>query len=588
MIGSDAERDREVVEAVTREVVHWKREARECARTGDVEAELAAWRKVLELDGEDPLARPVLARLLVRCGRFEEATPLLWTLAEADPDDTETWRLLVKTAVLKGDVDGQITVWTRMLALRGPELTLLARLVRLLMSVGRTTEAVPHLIALIDPTLATPSSGRTLGGNSNNLVQLFTATPLAEFAPEVRAACAACEDEAGAILAALLGEMEPARLALLALKQRLVDGAAGEDAVSASAPFIAAMKGLAPADLTTRLGRLQTLIRVQLWTELANMLTDHHATLAQVNALEAWIQSGGAASWAHRRLARLLARCGRQDEAKHIAEERAAEGGPAHRRERLPADPLHAILPRHLFVLPHAPKTGGSSVKSGLVQLLGCASLTGAHLTSVHAALAQTSADARLSLAVLSGHFTADQAEDELIPLVGLEPLFLAVVRDPAARMKSIYSYIGRRGSAEQRDRQLRTGFDPDVNVVVRRWLDAPSDWGGWRHDQCRMICGEPNADAAIRALETRFLAAVVTTSVNDMVAAVAAALGRPAPRPAHRKQTNSQDLQLDPGLEARIRCRDDQDRKLFDWVQANQARLLERCTTRLGELQAG
>ncbi len=586
MISSDVERDGEVWPAVTRKVVRWKREARTRSRAGDVDGELAAWRKVLELDGEDPLARPVLARLLVRSGRFEEAVRHLWLLAEADPDDPENWRLLMKAAARTGDTDGLVAVLERIFAISGPDPTLLTKLVRQLTVQGRTAELVPHLLALADPAPPTTRLGLTFAGSPVGFVQLLTTPPWADLLSEVREACEQRQDEAGSHLAALLDDMTPACQALLMLKQRLLEGADGEAAVASASPVVGMMEALAQVDLTTKLGRLRGLVRDQIWVELSIMLMDHDAWLAEIIVLERWLGHGAAPPWARRRLARLSARLGRPGKAPRTTGRAEAPVEEHPSTPRPATDPLSALLPRHVFVLPHAPKTGGSSIKSGLRRILGD-TLTGSSIRAVGSSLALMPPETRRRLGLVSGHFSLDQAEDELVPLLALEPLLLAVVRDPVARAKSIYRYIGRRAfTPELRNRQLRARFDPDVNVMMRRWLDAPSDWGGWRHDQCRTICGEPDADAAIRALETRYLAAVTTTSLNALVTTTAKALARAAPPALHRKQTSSQELELEPALEAKLRDSHHQDQRLFEWVQANQERLLERCEARLRKLR--
>ncbi len=437
------------------------------------------------------------------------------------------------------------------------------------MRVGRLAEAVPHLLALAEP--ARPKSGPVLSGAAVDLVQTFTGM-LTGLLPDLRAAALGRGDKAGAVFAKLLNDLEPVAAGLVRLKKRLVEGGSGEAELD---QVLAALAGLAP--ISPAMDRRRIDLRRQLWTNLCLTLRDHDAAQAEALVLERWIGAGGAEAWAARRLGRLQERLGQAAG--------APAGPPATRRRKSEASRARGSSGPYMFVFPHIPKTGGSSLANGLARMLGGARLQAQTFQGICTTIGMQTLDERASTRLISGHFGFDQAEDVLVPWLDVHPLYLGVVRAPVARARSLYNFMGRGARQELRSWSLRAEFDPDVNVVVEQWLAARSDWGGWRHDQCRAICGEPDAKAAIRMIEERYLGVVATRKVNTLIGAVARGLGLPRPGRMHEKNTNSAALPLDPALAARLRAYHHQDQILFEWVEANQGRLLERCEARLRKL---
>ena len=190
-------------------------------------------------------------------------------------------------------------------------------------------------------------------------------------------------------------------------------------------------------------------------------------------------------------------------------------------------------------------------------------------------------------LAAVSGHFHFDLAEDSgLSRAVRGSALYVGLVRDPVARARSIFSFFTRGLGADPAElkRRLRVEPSDDINVVVERWMSAPYAWMGWRHDQCRFICGEPSAAAAIRTIEQRYLAVVPTKRVDVLARAIADALGADRPPRFHAKAQVEAAPEIDPAVEARLRAYHVEDQKLFDWVRANANPLLERIPDVLSE----
>ncbi len=232
------------------------------------------------------------------------------------------------------------------------------------------------------------------------------------------------------------------------------------------------------------------------------------------------------------------------------------------------------------IIFPHVFKTGGTSLKRAIGDAIG-ETVTVKTLAKVMGALQRKSSEQRRALALVAGHFRFDEAVREIEPMLGRPARYVATVRDPIARLKSIYRYrtvhsVERGTPPEKIARFLRAPYDADLNVVAADWLRS----GAWRDEQCMTICGEPSAEAAIGAIERRYLAAATTPSVNALASAIA---GRPL-RPLHCKRLDLHLIELDPGLEAGLRAVHAEDDRLFRWVQANESRLLAHLRQELSQ----
>ncbi len=291
------------------------------------------------------------------------------------------------------------------------------------------------------------------------------------------------------------------------------------------------------------------------------------------------------------RLIRRLARLGRKDEAQvHLdALAKAADLTPEAliRWSRISEDiDGRGGLPDGqgvTLVFPHAHKTGGASLCHAMGAMFGDG-LLWVRRANAGALLHGLPLHERGRIDAIAGHFSYDWAEDSpLVMQLPRSPAHLGLARDPVARAKSIYAFF-RKGRSDPLDLlgRLRVPDDDDLNVVVERWLRSDCDWSGWRHSQCRAICGEPGAAEAIRTIERRYLAAATTERIGELVRAIADGLSLPPPQPVRAKRTYSEDLVLAPELERRLREHQSQDQRLFEWVDANADRLIERAADKL------
>ena len=404
------------------------------------------------------------------------------------------------------------------------------------------------------------------------LAQGFTQSPLLETLGEVRALALAAREGGGQPLADMLEQAAVVAVRFAALRRRLLSGESSGPALEGELDVLTGqLERLGPADAEAEPVAAGAAFRAALWTELAALLRDHDAVELEIRTLDRFLGAGGA-DRVRRRVERLLARRdGLRSGAAAASTRRATPGGG---------------LPGATLIFPHTQKTGGTSLRLGLKALFGDQGVMVIRGAASARRDLQAMSDAELGgLDLVTGHFGFDDALCDWAPLMAKEPLYLGVVRDPVARTRSIYNFIGKGGSDEKRGRSLRVPHDPDINVVVERWLSAPADWTSWRHEQCRTLCGEPDAAVAIRLIEHQYLAVVVTGGLNDLIAAVARALSRPEPPAAHHRRSDSHRLALDPVLETRLRAHHDQDQKLFDWVMENQARLIARGEERLAAL---
>ena len=136
----------------------WGQVVRAAAAAGDIEQEIEAMSRRVELSSGDGPARTRLIRLLIEHGRHAEAAVHLGALVDADPSDQRSWNLLGRALAAAGDVDGEIAVLSRRLELGHEDASVRSRLVRLLSQAGRLGEAVPHLWVLAE---AAPGDART-------------------------------------------------------------------------------------------------------------------------------------------------------------------------------------------------------------------------------------------------------------------------------------------------------------------------------------------------------------------------------------------------------------------------------------------
>ncbi len=284
-----------------------------------------------------------------------------------------------------------------------------------------------------------------------------------------------------------------------------------------------------------------------------------------------------------RLMIRILADAGDPD-ARKASERQRPASSPA----VVPGSQTRGRLPASTLIFPHAHKTGGTSLHRGLGALFGLGYMRQGSGVSMGNALRNLTVDAKQRLDLIAGHFAYNTAEDELAGLLPKRPLYVGVVRDPISRARSIYSFFGERyDSAEQRDGRLRVAYDPDINVVVERWLDAPDLWSSWRSAQCLCVGGQPAAADVIPVVDQRYLALVTPSAIARLIAAVARVLGVEPRVAEHIKRSNSERFSIRPDLEERLVDFYAEDRQLHDWAKANEDRFIARAETWIAEEMA-
>ncbi len=231
---------------------------------------------------------------------------------------------------------------------------------------------------------------------------------------------------------------------------------------------------------------------------------------------------------------------------------------------------------RALFHL-HASKTGGTSVEHGLGLIFGEGWLRLTRIKNPQQ-MPDFPPERWRALRAISAGLRLRDFDHFVAPRLGRPTLGLFTVRDPVGRMKSLYAYL-RDGAVDRTGRKRPQDHFPvyeDFETVARSMLEpARSKRVGNR--QCKLLCPKRgSAQVAIDVIEQRF-AAVTTTSLNRLLAAVARGAGRPVPPPIHVQRSNSAPLTLDVGLERELRAVFHEDQRLFEWVRDNEDRLLAR-----------
>lgn len=193
----------------------WARLARAMEETGDADAAVEAWRRVLDLGVAVDEARERLSQQLCKLGRRSEATPLLLTLAESSPDEPKSWARVARNLEETEEIEEAIPAWERVLSLAPDDEEAHERLAKLADRTGRADKALAHYQAL---ARANPASSKSWSRVARALQQ--TGDPESEAAAWRRVLAAGEDVEARRRLAELLfasGELEEASACLSAL-----------------------------------------------------------------------------------------------------------------------------------------------------------------------------------------------------------------------------------------------------------------------------------------------------------------------------------------------------------------------------------
>lgn len=562
------------------------------------------------------------AVLLVESGQARQAVPLLRTLAEARPDDPKGWNRLIALLNSLGDWDGLIEALRRQVELGGASPTVLARLNMMIESRERPEEVMG--------AFSTPLEAGDFEGALEVIREGLNGDRAAVFGDQMVEWFATWQDPPDILarLCAMAAAKAAADDEVWAKARRTLD------AVQAIAPELAAFR----QDLNLRrdppakqrallalLGRLEQLetpgafglparevapLVEASWYHLAR--SAEHDPDAELTVLRRRHGVGRGEPPTVLQTARLLLRAGRRDEARDMLRAAIADnvavsgdgdhaplirmladaGDPDARKasERcapatVPDGQDRGRLPASTVIFPHAHKTAGTSLHRGLGELFGQGAVRPGDRVGTQKALRHLPMVEKLRLDLISSHFSYDQAEDHLIGLLPKRPLYVGVVRDPVSRARSVYSFFGERyGTERQRESMLRAAYDPDINVVVERWLGAEDRWSSWRSDQCLIIGGQPAAADVIPVVEQRYLALVTPSGIGRLVATVARVLGVESTVSDHIKRSHSERFVIRPELQDRLRDFYAEDQQLHDWAKANEDRFIARAETWIAE----
>lgn len=222
-----------------------------------------------------------------------------------------------------------------------------------------------------------------------------------------------------------------------------------------------------------------------------------------------------------------------------------------------PAPPPLLDDPRILYV--HIPKTAGTSVYTALKWWATAARSIrftngGEDLEPYLALPAETIANAR----VIGGHlWYPDFLRRDL---AGFSAVTL--VRDPVARALSAYTFIREEPTHPWRDQVLAMDLDGflDWYATIPQAVD----------EQCRFICGEPDAELAWTWLTTRFALAATVEQMPGFLDGLCRLVGsRLEPLERNRSQHPIDPTTLGPETLARIEALGPQDRILVERVRA-------------------
>jgi Flp pilus assembly protein TadD len=132
------------------QVVVWRDLARSHAKGGDVEGEISAWARVLEIEPANAEALERSAELKAGLGRHADAVPHLRALAETPPAGALKWSRLARGLEDAGDPAGAVDAWRQVLELSPNKSKAIQRLAQLLQyDLDRKSDAVPYLKMLV-------------------------------------------------------------------------------------------------------------------------------------------------------------------------------------------------------------------------------------------------------------------------------------------------------------------------------------------------------------------------------------------------------------------------------------------------------
>jgi hypothetical protein len=191
--------------------------------------------------------------------------------------------------------------------------------------------------------------------------------------------------------------------------------------------------------------------------------------------------------------------------------------------ERLEATMLfsdrHFPLDEHVIIHVHAPRSGGTTLRTQMNDLIGL----DACLMNYRAEIEYAS-DADLNrYHQISGHFSYGM--HQYLPR---QPLYVTTVRDPVERFISLYSVI----RARQSHRLHGVAKQNDINQFLQICLEGrdPELKEQVRNLQCQFICGAADFSLARTYIDERYFIACTADQIASMMPMLSKALRRPLP----------------------------------------------------------
>ncbi|HEV7264335.1 MAG TPA: hypothetical protein VGN83_05385 [Falsiroseomonas sp.] len=251
---------------------------------------------------------------------------------------------------------------------------------------------------------------------------------------------------------------------------------------------------------------------------------------------------------------------------------------------RAPAAPrprvlMDAFFLRNIVIHTHIEKCAGTSLVFGLQRMFGpptCLDLRKPKQPDPRAMAPEHRARIRL----LTGHFHYGRHEEPF----GRNPLYIATVRDPVARLVSFLAFLRRSETHPQYPNygELPIGEAVEKMVTNRNLF--------LRNGQCLALSRAPSFEAARASIEAGYTLVLPHASANRIPALFAHAFGLPPPKEAiwvNATAAKPPEIVPDAALVAQIRALNAEDDRLYRWVLENEGALFARAAERVAALVA-